>query len=55
MGNMETIPPQTAVNGISINTDLETGPYFLDGCDTLPKLFLQRCKELGERTSHTPG
>ena len=52
MGNMQTIPPQTKVNGISVNADLETGPYFLDGCDTLPKLFLQRCRELGERTSH---
>ncbi|MCP4315330.1 MAG: long-chain fatty acid--CoA ligase [Hyphomicrobiales bacterium] len=49
---MATIPPQTLVDGISVNADLENGPYFLDGCDTLPKLFLQRCRELGERTSH---
>ncbi len=52
MGSMATIPPQTLVDGISVNADLENGPYFLDGCDTLPKLFLQRCRELGERTSH---
>ncbi|MDA4843811.1 AMP-dependent synthetase/ligase [Hoeflea poritis] len=52
MGNMESIPPQSKINGVSVNTDLEKGPYFLDGCDTLPKLFHQRCKELGERTSH---
>ncbi|WP_419913428.1 AMP-dependent synthetase/ligase [Hoeflea sp.] len=52
MGNMEPIPPQTQINGLSVNTDLEKGPYFLDGCDTLPKLFLQRCREMGERTSH---
>lgn len=52
MGNMEKIPPQQVINGISLNADLESGPYFLDGCDTLPKLFLERCKELGERTAH---
>lgn len=52
MGNMEKIPPQQVINGISLNADLENGPYFLDGCDTLPKLFLERCKELGERTAH---
>ncbi|WP_425493365.1 AMP-dependent synthetase/ligase [Hoeflea prorocentri] len=52
MGNMETIPPQTRVNGISVNSDLHQGPYFIDGCDTMAKLFLQRCKALGERISH---
>jgi long-chain acyl-CoA synthetase len=52
MGNMEKIPPQQVINGISLNADLNSGPYFLDGCDTLSKLFLQRCKELGERTAH---
>ena len=52
MGSMESIPPQTQIHGMSVNSDLEKGPYFIDGCDTLPKLFLQRCKELGERTSH---
>lgn len=52
MGNMEKIPPQQVFNGISLNANLEVGPYFLDGCDTLAKLFLQRCKELGERTAH---
>ncbi|MEM9104933.1 MAG: AMP-binding protein, partial [Pseudomonadota bacterium] len=52
MDNVDTIPAQTTINGISVNADLENGPYFMDGCDTLPKLFLQRCNELGERTSH---
>ena len=52
MGNMESIPPQSKINGLNVNSDLEKGPYYIDGCDTLPKLFLQRCKELGERTSH---
>lgn len=52
MGNMESIPPQSKINGLNVNSDLDKGPYYIDGCDTLPKLFLQRCKELGERTSH---
>ena len=52
MGSLETIPRQTLVNGISLNEDLENGPFYIDGCDTITKLFLQRCKELGERTSH---
>ena len=52
MGTMETIPPQSQVNGISVNTNLDKGPYFIDGCDTIAKLFLQRCKALGERISH---
>ncbi len=52
MGNMERIPPQQVTNGISVNADLTKGPYFIDGCDTLVKLFLQRCKELGNRTAH---
>ena len=48
----KSIPPQQVVNGMSINADLSKGPFFIDGCDTLPKLFLERCKELGERTAH---
>lgn len=48
----DTIPPQVVVDGISINEDLYNGPYYMDGCDTLSKLFLSRCKELGERTAH---
>ena len=27
-------------------------PYLVDGCDTLAKLFLHRCRTLGERTAH---
>ncbi len=48
----ENMPAQRQVNGLSINADLSEGPYFIDGCDTLPKLFAKRCKELGERTAH---
>lgn len=28
------------------------GPCLIDGCDTLPKLFLARCHEMGARTAH---
>ena len=27
-------------------------PFLIDGCDTLAKLFLHRCRTLGERTAH---
>ncbi len=46
------IPPQVTINGMSVNKDLTQGPWFVDGCDTMPKLFLQRCRELGQRTAH---
>ncbi len=52
MNEMVKIPPQQTVDGISINADLGHGPYFIDGCDTFPKLFKKRCEELGERTAH---
>ncbi len=40
------------LDGIEINKDLSEGPFFIDGCDTLPKLFLNRCLELGEKVAH---
>jgi long-chain acyl-CoA synthetase len=46
------MPPQQTVDGYSFNADLTKGPYYFDGCDTLAKLFLQRCKELGTKVSH---
>lgn len=46
------IPEQQVLNGISINADLTQGPFYIDGHDTLPKLFADRCGELGERTAH---
>ena len=48
----ETIPPQQEVHGLSINADLSRGPFFVDGCDTLVKVFRQRCAELDQRTAH---
>ena len=32
--------------------DIGANPCLVDGCDTLPKLFLRRCGTLGERTAH---
>ena len=52
MVNVQTMPPQTVIDGISLNADLSSGPYYIDGCDTLAKLFLNRCRELGEKTAH---
>jgi long-chain acyl-CoA synthetase len=49
---VEKLPPQQTVRGHSFNQDLTTGPFFFDGCDTLAKLFLQRCKELGPKVAH---
>ena len=46
------MPAQTTMHGLTINADLSQGPYFIDGCDTLPKLVKQRCEELGERVAH---
>lgn len=46
------MPAQKTVHGLSVNADLSEGPYFIDGHNTIPKLFAARCKELGERTAH---
>ncbi len=46
------IPAQVDIDGVSSNADLHQGPYFVDGCDTLTKLFLKRCKTLGDRVAH---
>jgi long-chain acyl-CoA synthetase len=48
----EKLPPQQTVAGHSFNADLSTGPYYFDGCDTLVKLFRQRCQELGPKIAH---
>ena len=46
------LPKQHRINGMTTNVDLTELPTLIDTCDTLPKLFLQRCQELGERTAH---
>ena len=40
------------LDGIEINKDLSKGPFFIDDCDTLPKLFLKRYLELGKKVAH---
>ena len=49
-GDAETA--RVTVNGVTISADLSRGPYVIDGCDTLPKLFRARCAELGNRVAH---
>ena len=48
----EKLPPQQVVDGFSFNADLAREPFFFDGCDTLVKLFAERCKELGPKIAH---
>ena len=38
--------------GAGAGAGLAEGPFFIDGCDTLVKLFLLRCRTLGERAAH---
>jgi len=46
------MPAQKMHNGVSLNADLLQRPYFVDGADTLPKLFSKRCAQYGARTAH---
>ena len=46
------IPPQRMHLGHSFNDDLSQGPYFFDGCDTLAKLFRERCNAYGAKIAH---
>ena len=48
----EKLPAQQTVHGHSFNADLMKGPYYLDGCNTLVKLFRQRCLELQDKVAH---
>ncbi|APH73787.1 long-chain fatty acid--CoA ligase [Aquibium oceanicum] len=49
----EKLPPMQTVRGHSFNAELESaGPFYFDGCDTLAKLFRQRCRELGSKVAH---
>jgi long-chain acyl-CoA synthetase len=49
----EKLPPMQTVNGHSFNADAKaTGPLYFDGCDTLVKLFRQRCIELEQKVAH---
>jgi long-chain acyl-CoA synthetase len=48
----QALPEQEFVNGITINADLTRAPYYIDGHVTLPQLFEDRCKALGQRIAH---
>jgi long-chain acyl-CoA synthetase len=49
----ERLPQMQTVRGFSFNADLEgPGPFYFDGCDTLAKLFRQRCQELKSKVAH---
>ena len=37
---------------VGASAGLAERPFLIDGCDTLVKLFLLRCRTLGERTAH---
>ena len=50
--NRQTHPKQQFVGEVSINANLGQGPFYIDNCDTIPKLFLKRCNELGNKTAH---
>ena len=39
-------------HGVRAGAGLAERPFLIDGCDTLVKLFLLRCRTLGERTAH---
>ena len=42
----------TAERDVEATADVSQGLGVIDGCDTLPKLFLLRCGTLGVRTAH---
>jgi len=48
----EKLPQMQTKRGHSFNADIAAGPYYFDGCDTLAKLFRQRCLELGDKVAH---
>lgn len=48
----EKLPPMQTVRGHSFNENLTQAPFYFHGCDTLVKLFRQRCLELGPKIAH---
>ena len=49
--NMQT-QPTVELNGVSYNAVPGQRPLTVDGCDTISKLFAERCARLGDRTAH---
>ncbi|MDE4138570.1 AMP-dependent synthetase/ligase [Phaeobacter sp. QD34_3] len=48
----QTTHPQVVINGVSFNAEPGQRPVVVDGCDTITKLFQQRCEAQGQRTAH---
>ena len=49
----EKLPPQQTVNGHSFNAEIGgQGPFYFDGCNTLPKLFRQNCEKYASKIAH---
>ncbi len=49
--NMHT-QPTVQIDGVTYNATPGQRPLTVDGCDTIVKLFAQRCETLGTRTAH---
>lgn len=45
-------PSQAVFDGVRMNADMSKGPYFVEGADTVVKLFAKRCADLGAQTAH---
>jgi long-chain acyl-CoA synthetase len=52
MNVMTDMPEQVTLTGLTVNKDLSKGPFYVDGVDTLPKLFRARCTELAGKVAH---
>ena len=52
IGSAQPMPAMVRIEGMELNADPSTGPFFVDRCDTLAKLFRRRCAELGDRIAH---
>ena len=52
MNVMTEMPEQVTLTGLSVNKDLTQRPFYVDGHDTLPKLFKARCAEMAGTVAH---
>ena len=46
------MPEQHTIDGFQVNKDLSQAPHFVDGADTMCKLWSLRCKTLSAQTAH---
>lgn len=47
-----SMPEQHTIDGFQVNKDLSQAPHFVDGADTMCKLWSLRCKTLSAQTAH---